>query len=56
MRIPLNTTAEIVLKLEDETIAFEAQLLFIQGVLTKNAEGITALEPFAEWGEEPEPV
>jgi capsule polysaccharide export protein KpsE/RkpR len=55
MRTPLNTSAELIVKLEGELTSFNAQLLFIEGVLLKNAEGITALEPIAEWGEETTP-
>jgi hypothetical protein len=55
MRIPLNVTAEVVSKLEAENVAFGAQNAFLLAAIAKNSEGISALEPFAEWGEEVTP-
>jgi hypothetical protein len=55
MRTPLNTQAELIVKLEAETLGFQHQLDFATSVIAKNAEGVAMLEPFAEWGEETTP-
>jgi hypothetical protein len=53
MRTPMNTQAELIVKLDAESFAVQNQIDYCQEIIAKNAEGITMLEPFAEWGEEP---
>jgi hypothetical protein len=55
MRIPLNVQAELIVKLEAENAAADIEAAHLQSVIAKNAEGVTMLEPFAEWGEETTP-
>jgi hypothetical protein len=52
MRVPLNTQAELIVKLEAEKLAYEIQAEYCQSIIAKNTEGVTMLEPYAEWGEE----
>jgi hypothetical protein len=55
MRIPLNVTAELVTKLEADSLALQNQIGSCEEIIAKNLEGVAALEPFAEWGEETTP-
>jgi hypothetical protein len=55
MKTPLNTQAELIVKLETETVGLQFQVGYCTSIIDKNAEGITMLEPFAEWGEETTP-
>jgi hypothetical protein len=55
MRTPLNTQAELIVKLESETIGAQFQVDYCNSIIAKNTEGISMLEPFAEWGEETTP-
>jgi hypothetical protein len=55
MRTPLNTQAELIVKLEAETSSLQSQVDICESLIGKNSEGVTMLEPFAEWGEETTP-
>jgi hypothetical protein len=55
MRTPLNTQAELIVKLEAETLGLQNQVIYCGEVIAKNAEGISTLEPFAQWGKETTP-
>jgi hypothetical protein len=54
MRIPLNTQAELIVKLEAESDVFQIQSDYCSGIITKNAEGVAMLEPYADWEEIPD--
>jgi hypothetical protein len=55
MRAPLNTQAELIVKLEAETLGLQNQVDYCTNIIAKNTEGVSTLEPFAEWGEETTP-
>jgi hypothetical protein len=55
MRTPLNTQAELIVKLEAETLGLQSQVAICKSLIGKNSESVTMLEPFAEWGEETNP-
>jgi hypothetical protein len=55
MRVPSNTQAELIVKLEAETVGLQNQVDYCLSIIAKNSEGVTMLEPFAEWVEETTP-
>jgi hypothetical protein len=55
MRVPMNTQAELIVKLEYENVGYQLQTDYCKTIIAKNSEGITMLEPYAEWGEETTP-
>jgi hypothetical protein len=55
MKTPLNTQAELIVKLEAETLGLQNQVDICLSLIVKNSEGVTMLEPYAEWGEETTP-
>jgi hypothetical protein len=55
MRTPLNTQAELIVKLEAETLGLQNQVVICKSLIGKNSEGVKMLEPYAEWGEETTP-
>lgn len=50
MRIPLNSTAEAIVTLQNESEQFRLSILSLEAKIQQNADLIAVLEPSAEWG------
>lgn len=57
-KVPGNSIAEIILKLESQNDSGQLQISFLQSEIALNLEAIKELTPLAEWatGSTPKPI